>query len=727
MRISIYKNRFGTEPIGETTVLDYLHDIKDGTYQDYVLAVRNGKAKKEDANGVTVSALFDANRRADNVKEHSGFIGIDLDDADNEDLLAKRSELEKDPYCYACHTSIRGFGLVWYVKISAEKHKDAFYAIEKYLANTYNVVVDPTGKDVSRFRFVSYDPDLYLNERSKKWTKYIPKKEKPTASPTVNAYHDDDIKHIIDQIQQKGINIAEDYDAWLKIGFALASEFGDGGRAYYHVISSQSAKYDHKKVDRQYDISVRRSADGIGIATFFWYCERAGIETRTPQTEEIKTVIKQRLKGGNKIDDVDQSVKEYFKEMDGIEADRIDPILKALKEVPISKLKSEKVDDKALELELFIKQFSLKFNAITRNVEKDGEPLDDRMINSIYRRGRHEVENSLSKKVMTDIMHSDLVPEYNPFLDFFRENAKLNSDGHIKEVLDCFNVELESIEMDGETIDFKEEFIKRWLLSIIASMHGTYSLLVLVLCGGQSSGKSIFFRELLPESLSNYQGQSKLDGGKDDEILMCKKILLLDDEFSGKSKREAAKFKEISSRDMFNVRRPYGTVAEDLKRIAVLCGTTNEGDDILNDMTGNRRLIPVNLVDFDIERFKAVDKDALFMELYREWKRIGDGWMLTQREIKALASLTEQNVDVTREEEMFTSDFKILSDTDRVPENLTRTDLVKRLELRYGLKVNERTFSKVLKKYKVKSKVKKINGFSVRVWPLEDIYRNQMP
>ena len=128
--ISKYKNRFATTPIGTTSVDLYLDNIKDGTWQDFVLAVRNGKGNKDDAEGVTVSALFDANRRNDSVRTHSGFLAIDLDEGDNPDLPEVRGMLEADPYCYACHHSIRGFGLVWYVKISPEKHLEAFEAID---------------------------------------------------------------------------------------------------------------------------------------------------------------------------------------------------------------------------------------------------------------------------------------------------------------------------------------------------------------------------------------------------------------------------------------------------------------------------------------------------------------------------------------------------------------------------------------------------------------------
>jgi predicted P-loop ATPase len=112
---------------------------------------------------------------------------------------------------------------------------------------------------------------------------------------------------------------------------------------------------------------------------------------------------------------------------------------------------------------------------------------------------------------------------------------------------------------------------------MIASIFGQTSPLVLVLAGErQNTGKTEFFRRLLPPQLSNYYAESKLDGGKDDDILLTKKLIIMDDEFGGKSKLESKRFKELTSKASFSIRLPYGRTHRDLKRLAVLAGTTND-------------------------------------------------------------------------------------------------------------------------------------------------------
>jgi len=714
MNISIYKNRYGTKPVGTTTIDDYLENVKSGAWQDFVLAVRNGKADKADAEGVTASALFDANRQADKMKEHSGFIGIDIDAQDNEDLETKRKLLESDPHCYACHFSIRGFGLVWYTKVTPSKHKDAFYAIEKYLANTYGVIVDPSGKDVSRFRFISYDPDLYLNRNSKKWNTYIPKAEKPVLSVTANAFHDDDMGYIMQQISDKGINIADDYDAWLKIGFSLAAYFGEQGRSYFHVISSASDKYDKSKCDRQYDVSVRRNGDGIGIATFFWYCQQAGIETKTAETLRIEMIAKQRLKSNRDRTDAINSTNEFLSVMEGLPEERYKDIVEAVADIPLAKLKSEKVDDKAQEMEIFLKQFNLRFNEVSGHYELDGRNITTRDYNTIYRKAKHALSDTVSQRSLEAVIQSDLTPNYNPFIEFLNGAKDYNGKGAISEVIASLDTEM--------TDEYLETFLTKWMVSIIASMQGTYSLMVLVLVGGEhGTGKTNFFRELLPLPLRGYYAESKLDKGNDDGILMCEKLLIMDDEFSGKNKKEAAKFKEIASRDYFTVRRPYGKVNEELKRYAVLCGTSNE-DEILNDPTGNRRLIPINIKRVDLERFRAVDKTELFYELYQKWVEIGNEWMLSREDIKFLNESTKANEFVSDEENLLLKWFSPASDSHPKAEFLTRSDINARITSRVKLQVNNYRLSGALKKNGFVQKTKKVGSSTMRVFCVKDNY-----
>jgi predicted P-loop ATPase len=184
--------------------------------------------------------------------------------------------------------------------------------------------------------------------------------------------------------------------------------------------------------------------------------------------------------------------------------------------------------------------------------------------------------------------------------------------------------------------DYLLYFGTKWLVGAISAIHGEHSPLMLVLSGEiQNTGKTEYFRRLLPADLMSYYAESKLDAGKDDEILMTQKLLIVDDEMGGKSKKEVKRLKELTSKQTFSLREPYGRNNVDLNRLAVLGGTTNDNE-ILSDPTGNRRIIPIHVAAINHEQYNAIDKVALWMEVYELWKS-GFKWKLSRADIQYLA------------------------------------------------------------------------------------------
>ena len=149
-------------------------------------------------------------------------------------------------------------------------------------------------------------------------------------------------------------------------------------------------------------------------------------------------------------------------------------------------------------------------------------------------------------------MGSDFVESYNPVKDFFLKNSHITESGIIEEYTACINSDV------GIGTSYKYTFFKKWLVGLVASIHGEHSSLLMALTGSQNCGKTQFFRRLLPDELKPFYAESKLDNGKDDEILMTQKILIMDDELGGKSKMEAKKLKELTSKQYFTLREPYG-------------------------------------------------------------------------------------------------------------------------------------------------------------------------
>lgn len=652
-------------PFTSISFEDYLQKIKDGEFQDEVLAYRTGKIEKLELRGVTPSGVF-SYRSAKNLEQHSGFIGIDIDNKDQvrKDFDQLRIEIQNDPYTFSLHDSVSGNGgIVVYIKIVPDRHLDAFLSIEKYYLDKYKVIIDPSCKDVSRFRFVSYDPDLYINKKSKTWKTYLKKTQIEPKSNYI--FSGNDLDHIFQQISDKGYDLTNDYHDWYRIGGALQNHYGgQKGRDLFHLVSQNSPKYEAKAVDDLYSILEKRSSDKIAtIGTFLWLCKNAGIEIKTPRTEHIERISKIRRKGvgtSGGAKDLAEAKKDTIKtlELENITGEDVNEVVDKVFSLPDSEL-NVKSDDILSDIKAFLKIYDLKFNEITRNYELNGEPMTDRDYNSLYIKAKEQVDIKITKDLLFSIIDSDNTPSYNPFSDFINKYKHLKPSGNFEKLCRCVKYK-QIIYNDGkgyQMTDYLELFLKKWLLGLISSIHGTYSISILVFTGGQRSGKTRFFRSILPDELMSFYAESKLDDGKDSEILMTQKLIILDDEFGGKSKQDAKRLKELSSKQWFNVRRPFGRTSEDLRRLAVLCGTSND-EEIINDPTGNRRIIPVNIIDIDHELMDEINKIDLFIELYHEWVEDKESFILTREDIEILNDCSQMNKQPSIEEEMVLKYFK---------------------------------------------------------------------
>jgi predicted P-loop ATPase len=133
---------------------------------------------------------------------------------------------------------------------------------------------------------------------------------------------------------------------------------------------------------------------------------------------------------------------------------------------------------------------------------------------------------------------------------------------------------------------------------------------------------------------------------------MTQKLMIFDDEYSGKSKQDSKHMKRMLSSNTFTLREPYGRKNITLRRIATLCGTCNETE-ILNDPTGNRRIIVIEATGkFDFKLYNSVDKAGLIAQLKQMYL---DGYRstLSSEEIDQLEGFTAARYgEVSIENEM---------------------------------------------------------------------------
>ena len=178
MKVTIYQSITDTKNPFHIPLGTALQRIKSGKSKDIVEKIRDTGEKdlKISLPAVLFSGVFEERKDA-GLKQHSGFIVLDIDDLSNPKEV--KQTLSLDSYVYSCWLSPSGKGVKALVKINdSTRHREHFFAIENYFDNHYNIVVDPTGKNVSRACYESYDSELYLNEDSEVFTAYVSEEKK---------------------------------------------------------------------------------------------------------------------------------------------------------------------------------------------------------------------------------------------------------------------------------------------------------------------------------------------------------------------------------------------------------------------------------------------------------------------------------------------------------------------------------------------------------------------
>lgn len=273
--ISIYRNV--TDSIGTiTTLRTFLQSTK---YKAEIEALRTVEDKqkrselKKQLPASTISGIFKPTRAKDNLVTHSELLCIDIDGQDNmqinnfPNLKEQISKLDEVLYC-ALSASGNGYFVIIPI-LNPKQHREHFKALQEDFEK-WGIVIDSNCADVTRLRGYSYDPEPYINENAKVYTRVILPTVKPIYEPDFDTSNR--IGKIIDMAVRSGINMTENYYDWFIIGCAIASELGEAGREYFHALSRQSAKYNRVECDKKYNECLK--ANKIGIGTLFYIAKQ---------------------------------------------------------------------------------------------------------------------------------------------------------------------------------------------------------------------------------------------------------------------------------------------------------------------------------------------------------------------------------------------------------------------------------------------------------------------
>ncbi|MBS3739502.1 MAG: hypothetical protein KGY51_11010 [Psychroflexus sp.] len=309
IKISAFKHVSEANNPYTKDVFKCLERIRVGKSKDKILKYqKTGDEKyKKNLPGFCFSGVFSTRAKV-GLKKHSGLLVLDFDGfKSNKDAKDYKDSICDLPYVFSAFISPSGKGVKALVKIPPipQDHEKYYNAIYKHINSDY---LDPSGKDVGRFCFESYDPDIYVNPDCETWTE---KEEKTHEQIGVDI---EDVKvrlssehEIINRLQKwfdkkYGANKGTRNSNLFKYAHAL-HDFGiDKMVAESHLKQYAQQDFNEKEIQNLINSAYRRKPGNFGSKCF--------------EDHNLKTKIEKQIRSGksnrkikkifsNKVDDVE--------------------------------------------------------------------------------------------------------------------------------------------------------------------------------------------------------------------------------------------------------------------------------------------------------------------------------------------------------------------------------------------------------------------------------------
>ena len=173
--ISLFKNF--TKEVGNRTLTQIVNGIRGDHYRQSILKIRaliqsghKGKANqlKKELVAFTVSGLFEGGRKIRFLKTYNPFVILDIDKLNPSKLPGLILKIKQIEFTKVCFISPSGRGLKIIVEVDSKmkNHKATYWQVMNFYKDYLMVEIDKSGSDITRLCFMSYDPDVYFNEKS---------------------------------------------------------------------------------------------------------------------------------------------------------------------------------------------------------------------------------------------------------------------------------------------------------------------------------------------------------------------------------------------------------------------------------------------------------------------------------------------------------------------------------------------------------------------------------
>lgn len=716
MNVSLFKNINDVNNGHQVGIVDVFDAIQTGQWMSHVETVRNATSKdhqkvlKKSVPYFTASGTFQ-HRRDDGLISHSGIIAIDFDNLDN--VKETKSWLACDRFSWFTCESISGNGLCVFVKIDSTKHLESFKYLESYYLTNYQLAIDPACKDISRPRFVTYDPDGYLNPNAERLEF---ERESQFDPERIFGIAENMIRNSRDGERHFGL---------LKASRLMGGYVGSGLMDEIDCENRLASCWVERECDPSYNFKETIS-DGIGYGK------------NSPITiEHFKEKIKESAENKKQIAKVFKIVREINRA--GRSWDHLD-VISICESLFLNKQKVEQIfkqvfdeekhlhgfDDKPkfVQTEIVIAdKWEFRQNIVTQSIDyrvrlnpKDQfKPVN---FDTVSRFAQHcGMVTSVDK--IKSLLRSDFVPEYDPLKSYFLNLPEWDKKrDYISEFANHVSCEDQQFWMSM----FKKHLVR----SVAQIMEHRVNRFVLVLVGEkQSTGKSTFVRYLSPFPMGEYYTESKVRDDKDGQFAFAENFIYNIEELSDMGNADVNRLKAIISQAIIKERKPYAHDVKPVVRRCTFFGSTNNAQ-FLTDTENTRWLChSIKNINWNYTKIDIHDIWSQAFSLYISG--FNDQLETDENEFQAKQNKNFEVSDIGKE--IISKYFKVCSRTSPESEFMTVADVFQYIMFMTDskVKINERIVGKNMIQLGFEKDRKRVNSSVVRGYYVHKIAGAYVP
>ena len=247
---------------------------------------------------------------------------------------------------------------------------------------------------------------------------------------------------------------------------------------------------------------------------------------------------------------------------------------------------------------------------------------------------------------------SNRVPLYNPVEEYLSGVGRWDGKDRIRALADlvpCNN-------------RYWRELFYRWFLNMVAhwrglgnKMHANSTSPLLI--GAQGYRKSTFCRIILPPELRfGYTDSLDFGSKRDAEMYLGRFLLVNIDEFDQVSIHQQGFLKHLLQKPVANLRKPYGSSIQEMRRYASFIGTSNHKD-LLTDSSGSRRFVCVE-VTAPIDTNVTINYRQLYAQAMQA-VRNGERYWFDDEDESVLKETNREFEQISPIEQMFHCYFRL--------------------------------------------------------------------